>query len=386
MAKLVAFYSRADENYFGGSMKYIQIGNTEKAAKMIADMTGADLFKIEQKIPYAADYNTCIAQAKEDKQTGKRPEILNLPQDIDQYDEIYLGYPNYWGTMPMAVYTFLESYDFTGKKIHPFCTHEGSGLSNTESDIKKSAKGAVIEKGIAIHGSGVDQENAIQKLAAGQNHLELVKKEKRVLEEKSRLEAFGREMDTEIEVRKMECKEIRVDVRTASIKESTEGQRQTKILFQINHTMPFTDEYNHLLKELFGNNLGDGSMISPPLNGACVGSVKIGRNVFINSNLLAMARGGITIEDNAMIAANVQLISNNHDPYDLCTLTCKPVLIREYAWVGAGATILPGVCIGRHAIVGAGSVVTKDVPDYAVAVGNPAKVIKMLDKEKFQED
>ena len=79
-------------------------------------MTGADLFKIEQKIPYAADYNTCIAQAKEDKQTGKRPEILNLPQDIDQYDEIYLGYPNYWGTMPMAVYTFLESYDFTGKK------------------------------------------------------------------------------------------------------------------------------------------------------------------------------------------------------------------------------------------------------------------------------
>ena len=70
----------------------------------------------------------------------------------------------------------------------------------------------------------------------------------------------------------------------------------------------------------------------------------------------------------------------------MCTLTCKPVLIREYAWVGAGASILPGVYIGRHAIVGAGSVVTKDVPDYAVAVGNPAKVIKMLDKEKFQED
>lgn len=80
-------------------------------------MTGADLFKIEQKIPYAADYNTCIAQAKEDKQTGKRPEILNLPQNIDQYDEIYLGYPNYWGTMPMAVYTFLESYDLQERKF-----------------------------------------------------------------------------------------------------------------------------------------------------------------------------------------------------------------------------------------------------------------------------
>ena len=98
-----------------------------------------------------------ISRYEEAMKTGKRPEILNLPQDIDQYDEIYLGYSNYWGTMPMAVYTFLESYDFTGKKIHPFCTHEGSGLSNTESDIKKSAKGAVIEKGIAIHGSNVDQ-------------------------------------------------------------------------------------------------------------------------------------------------------------------------------------------------------------------------------------
>lgn len=88
-------------------------------------------------------------------------------------------------------------------------------------------------------------------------------------------------------------------------------------------------------------------MISPPLNGACVGSVKIGRNVFINSNLLAMARGGITIEDNAMIAANVQLISNNHDPYDLCTLTCKPVLIREYAWTRNFYVITRG-CLHKY--------------------------------------
>lgn len=184
----------------------------------------------------------------------------------------------------------------------------------------------------------------------------------------------------------MDCNEIYVDVRKTSPEERKEGQRQTQLLFQINHTMPLTEEYNHLIRDLFGNNLGEGSHITPPLNGACVGSMKIGKNVLINSNLLAMARGGITIEDNAMIAANVQLISNNHDPYDLWILPCKPVLIKEYAWIGAGATILPGVCIGKHAIVGAGSVVTKDVPDYAVAVGNPAKVIKMLDKEKFKED
>lgn len=183
----------------------------------------------------------------------------------------------------------------------------------------------------------------------------------------------------------MECKEELVDIRKSSPQSREEGQRQTKLIFQINHTMPFTEEYNGLLKELFGENLGEGSSITPPLSGACVGSMKIGKNVLINSNLLAMARGGITIEDNVMIAANVQLISNNHDPYDLWILPCKPVLIKEYAWIGAGATILPGVCVGKHAIVGAGSVVTKDVPDYAVAVGNPAHVIKMLDKDKFKE-
>ncbi len=111
--------------------------------------------------------------------------------------------------------------------------------------------------------------------------------------------------------------------------------------------------------------------------------MKIGKRVFINSNLLAMARGGITIEDDVQIAANVQLLSNNHDIYDRQVLTCKPILIKEGVWIGAGASILPGICIGKHAIVGAASVVTKDVPDYAVVVGNPAKIIKMLDPEKF---
>ena len=156
MAKLVAFYSRADENYFGGSMQYIKVGNTEKVAKMITEITGADMYKIEQKIPYAADYNTCIAEAKKDLQAKARPELVNMIDSIDEYDEIYLGYPNYWGTMPMAVYTFLEAFDFSGKKIHPFCTHEGSGLSSTENDIKRTTKGAEVTKGLAINGSSVD--------------------------------------------------------------------------------------------------------------------------------------------------------------------------------------------------------------------------------------
>ena len=99
---------------------------------------------------------------------------------------------------------------------------------------------------------------------------------------------------------------------------------------------------------------------------------------------LMMAAGGITIEDKVMIAANVKLISNNHDHYERDILTCKPVLIKEGAWVGAGSTILPGVTVGKYAIVGSDSVVTKDVPDYAVVVGNPAKVIKYLDPPKFK--
>ncbi len=154
--KLIAFYSRADENYFGGAMKYIEVGNTEKIANMIAEITGADTFKIEQKNPYSADYMTCIEEAKKDLKSGARPELEKIPDSIDEYDEIYLGYPNYWGTMPMAVYTFLEAFDFSRKTIHPFCTHEGSGLSSTESDIRKTAKGADVTKGLAIMGNTVD--------------------------------------------------------------------------------------------------------------------------------------------------------------------------------------------------------------------------------------
>lgn len=160
MAKLVAFYSRADENYFGGAYRYIQVGNTEKVAKMIAQATGADLFKIEQATPYAADYQTCIDQAKRDQKAKARPELKSLPDSIDQYSEIYLGYPNYWGDLPMAVYTFLERFDWSGKTIHPFCTHEGSGLSGTEKKIERTCRGAKVTKGLAIHGSGADGAKA----------------------------------------------------------------------------------------------------------------------------------------------------------------------------------------------------------------------------------
>lgn len=184
----------------------------------------------------------------------------------------------------------------------------------------------------------------------------------------------------------MECEEIRVDMRVPSPDGHAESIRAAQVMFKLNHTMPFTPEYDALVKELFGDNIGEGSHVSAPISGACVSTMlKIGKNTFVNSNLLAMARGGITIGDNVQIAANVQLISNNHDPYERMILTCKPVVIEDGAWIGAGATILPGVRVGKHAIVGAMAVVTKDVPDYGVAVGNPAKVVKFLEPEKFGE-
>lgn len=184
----------------------------------------------------------------------------------------------------------------------------------------------------------------------------------------------------------MECKEEIVDVRIPHPEEFEKGKKLVQKVFELNHTMPYTDEYFKVMQEVFKDNIGENSVVFAPISGACFDKIKIGKNVFINSNTLFMARGGITIEDNAQIAANVQLLTNNHDPYERQVLICKPILIKEGAWIGAGATIMPGICIGKHSIVGASAVVTKDVPDYAVVVGNPAKVIKTLDKDKFKID
>lgn len=157
MAKRIVFYSRAGENYFGGQYRWVTVGNTEKAAQMIAEAVGGELFKIQQKVPYAEDYETCIRQAKADQQIHARPELETLPGSLEGYDEIYLGYPNYWGDLPMAVYSFLEAFDWMGKTIRPFCTHEGNGLSGTERKIALAAKGANVVSGLAILGSRVEQ-------------------------------------------------------------------------------------------------------------------------------------------------------------------------------------------------------------------------------------
>ena len=154
MAKtLIAFFSRADENYFGGAMRYVKVGNTEIVAGIIRDLIPADTFKIEMKDPYSPVYMTCIEEAKKDLRAKARPELVSMPESIDEYDTVILAYPNYWGTMPMAVFTFLEKFDFSGKTILPLCTNEGSGMGGSERDIRKACPGATVKKGLPITGS-----------------------------------------------------------------------------------------------------------------------------------------------------------------------------------------------------------------------------------------
>ena len=149
---LIVYFSRTGENYVGGKIRRLEIGNTKIAAQMLQKVTGADLFEIQMAQPYPDGYMACIQEAKKDLEENVRPQLVSFPDSIDGYDTIYLCYPNYWGTMPMAVWTFLEHFDFSGKTIKPLCTNEGSGMGRCEADLKKLCPGAKVEKGLPIVG------------------------------------------------------------------------------------------------------------------------------------------------------------------------------------------------------------------------------------------
>ena len=158
MSSLIIYFSRADENYAVG---YIEKGNTEIAAEFLQELTGADIFKVEPAVPYAKDYNTCIQEAK--KRVGNAP-IKKKLTDISNYDTIFIMSPIYWGTYAPEIETALKNLDFTGKKIRVISTHEGSGLANMVSDIKKICAGADVQNnGLAIRGS--QAKNSKQKIS-----------------------------------------------------------------------------------------------------------------------------------------------------------------------------------------------------------------------------
>lgn len=149
---LIAFFSRAGENYFDGDMKYIKVGNTEIICNFIKELINADVFKIEMKHPYSEDYMTCAEEAKKDLNDNVRPELSHYIDSVEEYEKIILAYPNYWGTVPMAVLTFLEKYDFKDKVIYPLCTNEGSGMGSSELTIIEHAKDAKVDLGLSILG------------------------------------------------------------------------------------------------------------------------------------------------------------------------------------------------------------------------------------------
>lgn len=154
---LVAYYSRKGNNYVGRRIICLPVGNTEVVAKKIQQLTGAELFKIKTIVDYPEDYTETTRVAQKELRENARPELSAQLNNLDSYDIVYLGYPNWWGTMPMAVYAFLESADFSGKTILPFCTHEGSGLGSSVQDIKKLCPYAKVLEGLAITGSTVSK-------------------------------------------------------------------------------------------------------------------------------------------------------------------------------------------------------------------------------------
>lgn len=152
---LIAYYSRKGDNYVSGDIVNLAVGNTEVIAKKIRTLVGGELFHIDTRIAYPEDYTETTKVAKEELRQNARPALAQVMSNLDAYDTILLGYPNWWETMPMAVFTFLEGHDFAGKTIVPFCTHEGSGMGQSESDIKKLCPEATVLTGLAIRGGNV---------------------------------------------------------------------------------------------------------------------------------------------------------------------------------------------------------------------------------------
>ena len=126
------------------------LGNTQYMAYVIQETVGADIFRIEPETPYPTDHDTLVDLAKEEQNDNARPKIKDTIENFDTYENIFVGYPNWWGDMPMILYSFFDEYDFSGKTIIPFNTHGGSGFSGTISTIKELEPNANILEGKSI--------------------------------------------------------------------------------------------------------------------------------------------------------------------------------------------------------------------------------------------
>ncbi|MGL4370214.1 MAG: flavodoxin [Spirochaetota bacterium] len=130
-------------------------GNTREIANQIHDKVGGDIFEIQTVQTYPGEYRAVVKQARKEQDDNYRPQLRSKVKNIQSYDIIFVGYPNWWGTMPMPLFTFFSEYNFPGKTIIPFCTHEGSGLGRSESDIRKLCPQAKLLEGLAVKGGSV---------------------------------------------------------------------------------------------------------------------------------------------------------------------------------------------------------------------------------------
>ena len=158
MKTLIAYFSRTGENYFNGIVRDIKKGNTEILAEQLQKIIKADIFKIEPLVPYSDNYRECCEQSHKEKIEQKRPPLKADLPDTANYDTIFLGFPCWWGTVPMAVVTFLEANRINGKKIIPFVTHEGSGIEIILKDLKKICPNSEIYEPFECLGSNVSSE------------------------------------------------------------------------------------------------------------------------------------------------------------------------------------------------------------------------------------
>jgi len=153
MAKtLIAYFSHAGQNYSHGSIRDLPVGNTEVVAKKIHALIDSDLFFIDTVQKYPDDHMQKIELAKKEYNENARPALTVRVENMDEYDTVIVAFPNWWTTMPMALFTFLESYDFSDKTICPLITHGGSGFSNSLNDIRKLCPKANITEGLAVNG------------------------------------------------------------------------------------------------------------------------------------------------------------------------------------------------------------------------------------------
>jgi flavodoxin len=129
-------------------------GNTKTIASQIHQKVGADLIELELIKPYSTTYNTCLDEAKRDQANQARPELKTRIANIEQYDTVFIGYPNWWASIPMPIATLLESYDFSGKTIIPFCSHGGGRLGQSVTDIAKLVPKATIKEALSVHYGG----------------------------------------------------------------------------------------------------------------------------------------------------------------------------------------------------------------------------------------